>query len=550
MLSVSQISKSFGIETILDKITFNLNAGDRLALVGPNGCGKTTLLRILVGEEAPDSGTIRPTQPGLRVGYLPQGFSPGLQETIGSFLAHGEADLEELGEELTHLAEQLALSPDQPALQQRYDLTLERLAAASEQRGQAPAVLAALGLGDYPLETPVSYLSGGQKTRLALAGVLISQPNLLLLDEPTNYLDLEMLEWLEGWLASFRGAVLLVSHDRASLDQTATAILELDPLTHTARLYPGSYSDYVEKKINERERQAEAYQDQQDEIARLRQAVQHLNGLAVMKKGGKADSGDKFATGFFGNRSRRTVGRAKQIEGKIERLLNEDRLQKPGESWQMKLEFEEVSNGSRQVLSLDDVAVGYQGKPLLSGINLHLKHRARAVLVGSNGSGKTTLLRAIAGVLPPLQGKIRLGSGIRLGYMRQEQEDLDPQADALSTLRGFAAFSETEARAFLHKYLFSGDEVFTPVGQLSYGERARLSLACLVAQGCSFLLLDEPLNHLDIPSRMRFEQALAGFEGAVLAVVHDRFFIQSFATEIWEIQGGKIQQETVVVEFD
>jgi ATP-binding cassette, subfamily F, member 3 len=540
MLTVSNLSKSYGIETVLDKVSFSINSGDRVGLVGPNGCGKTTLLRILAGQDDPDSGSVRRSPSSLRLGYLPQGFAPKETDSLQSFLAGDAEDLESLAGEVSRLAGLLAASPGRVDLQQAYDQALEYLAGADDLHQRAQPVLGALGLGSLDPNMSVSALSGGQKTRLALARVLISEPQVLLLDEPTNHLDLAMLDWLEDWLLSFRGAALVVSHDRAFLDHTATHILELSPDTHTVRQYAGSYSDYLEQKLAERERQKDAYQEQQEEIAQLRQAVSHLNGLAVKKKGGKGDSGDKFATGFFNNRTRRVVGRRRQIEQRIKRLQNEERVDKPSSAWQMKLEFGETPASSRDVLVLEDLAVGYGEKALLSGLTLTLRAGARAVLTGPNGSGKTTLLRTIAGVIPPLAGQLRLGASVRVGYLRQEQEGLDQAANALELVRSLAPFSETEARAFLHKYLFSGDGVFTPVGSLSYGERARLGLASLVAQGCSFLLLDEPVNHLDIPSRLRFEQALESFEGTILAVVHDRYFIETVASEVWEVRGKGI----------
>jgi ATP-binding cassette, subfamily F, member 3 len=550
MLTINNLSKSFGDHPVLHNISFSLNRGERLGLVGPNGCGKTTLLRILAGEETADTGSVSRSPGWLNLGYLPQGLAPDPADTLGSFLSPDKKNVDQLGTELENLANALTRSPNQADLEAAYEQTLQQLEAAASEAARTPAILSGLGLDAFEPGTPVSILSGGQKTRLALARVLLQDPQILLLDEPTNYLDLEMLEWLENWLRSFRGGVLLVSHDRAFLDRAATSILEIDPQAHTLRQYPGSYSDYLEARLAERQKQQQAYLEQQEEIQRLRQAVNHLSGLAVKKKGGKGDSGDKFATGFFNNRSRRSVGRAKQLEQRMERLLTDERVEKPRTSWQMKLEFGDPPGSGREVLILEGLAVGYQSPPLLENLDLTLRYGARAVLVGPNGSGKTTLLRTIAGLLPPLHGRARLGSGVRLGYMRQEQEDLDPQADALTTLRLLAPFSETEARAFLHKFLFSGDSVFTPTGQLSYGERARLSLARLAATGCSFLLLDEPVNHLDIPSRTRFEQALANFEGTVLAVVHDRYFIEGMASEIWQVRGRGISVYQNRVEMD
>ena len=541
MLKSNQISKSFGLEPVLSSVSFGLGPGERAGLVGPNGSGKTTLLRILAGIERPDGGNVLYTPAALRLGYLPQGLEFGPAETMADYLAHVQGNLPALTQTLERLAVALAQNPDQPELQTAYDSTLGQLAAATGGPAREGPTLAALGLGHLPAATPVANLSGGQKTRLALAGVLLSDPQLLLLDEPTNHLDMGMLDWLEDWLSAYPGAVVIVSHDRAFLDGVVNTILELDPQTHGLRAYGGNYSDYLEQKLAEGEHARQAYSDQQIEIGRLRNSAQHLRGLAKMKRGGKGDSGDKFAKGFFGNRSAGTVGRAKHIERRMQELLTTDRLEKPQAGWQMKLAFGEAPASGQDVLALEEVAIGYGNDRLAGGLNAQLLNGARVALIGANGAGKTTLARTIAGRLPPLAGKVRLGANVRVGYMAQEQELLDPALNALETVRRLASMSETHARAFLHYFLFTGDEVFVRVGALSFGERARLSLASLVVQGCNFLVLDEPINHLDIQSRARFEQALTAFEGTVLAVVHDRFFIAGFATETWKLEDGRLQ---------
>lgn len=544
MLTVQSTSKSYGAETILSQVSFSISSGERLGLVGPNGCGKTTLLRILAGQEHPDAGNFHISPPGV-VGYLPQGLAPDSSDTIGSFLDRFTGYFQAMNEQLALVSTALAQTPDQQDLQHRYNELLVRLPQAAENAAQIPAVLAGLGLQTYSLDTPVAQLSGGQKTRLALAGVLLGGSSLLLLDEPTNHLDIDMLEWLEDRLvnpppgATGRGpAVLLVSHDRLFIDRTVTGILELDGTTHTLKSYAGNYSDYLEQKLAERERQWQTYSDQQDEIARLRRAATERRDQARFRKGGKADTGDKFARGFFANRGRATMGRAKHLEKRLETLLNEEHIDKPQGSWQMKLDFNQSSPSGKDMLAFRDLAIGYDGTPLLEGLNGHIRQGARIALIGPNGAGKTTLLRTLAGRLPPLAGEVRLGSGVRIGYMAQEQELLDPALNPLDTLRVLAPLSETDARKFLHRFLFTGDGVFTPVASLSFGERARLALACLEASGCNLLLLDEPINYLDIPSRTRFEQALASFKGAILAVVHDRYFIEGFANTLWEIRAG------------
>jgi ATP-binding cassette subfamily F protein 3 len=559
MLTVHHVIKSYGLDNILNNITFSLNAGDRLGLVGPNGCGKTTLLRILAGLEVPDSGAVQFNIPGLRIGMLPQGFTPEIHETVSSFLSDLQVGASAAAAEVERLAVELGQGPGKPSALAAYNRALEELEAAVEQEKQMPQVLEALGLAHFDPGTPLHILSGGQKTRLALARLLLSSPQLMLMDEPTNHLDLSMLKWLEDWLLQQvpdwetlgerkpNRAALIVSHDRAFLDRIATGIIDLDPRSHTARFYGGNYSNYLEQKLAEREHQWQAYTDQQGEIIRLQNAANHLRGLARFKRGGKADSNDKFAKSFFANRGKGTIARAKQIEARLERLLTVDKAEKPAQHWQMKLDFGESPQSGKDVLVLEDLDVGYDVTPLLKDINLFLRYGERVALVGENGSGKTTMLRTIIGVIQPLAGQVRFGANVRVGYMAQEQEDLNFGLNAFTTIAHLAPFSETETRAFLHQFLFTGDEVFIPIGELSYGERARLSLGCLVARGCNLLLLDEPLNHLDIPSRTRFEQAMSSFEGTVLAVVHDRYFIEGFASQIWKIQGhaiAKLEGET------
>ncbi|HND49445.1 MAG TPA: ABC-F family ATP-binding cassette domain-containing protein, partial [Anaerolineales bacterium] len=404
------------------------------------------------------------------------------------------------------------------------------------------AVLEPLGLSHFPADTPIAHLSGGQKTRLMLAKVLLDDPQLLLLDEPTNHLDIDMLEWLEDWLNGFQGAALIVSHDRTFLDNTVTKVLELDSSTHTIKTYDGNYSDYLEQKLLEFDKQLQAYQDQQDEIAQLKRAARQIRSLTVMKKGGKADGGDKFAKGFFGNRATKNVaGRAKNLEARIDHLLTDEKVDKPQGSWKLKLDFGAPEHQSKDVLVTDNLSIGYAPEtPLLTNINLFIRAGQRVVLTGANGSGKTTFIRTIVGKLPPLTGSFRLGGATKLGYMAQEQELLNPALNSVQTIQSVSAINETETRNFLHYFLFKGDAALRPAGDLSFGERARLQLALLVAQGCTFLILDEPINHLDIPSRERFEEALENFNGTILAVVHDRSFIERFATDVWQAKDGKI----------
>jgi ATP-binding cassette subfamily F protein 3 len=540
MLTAHHIHKTYGNQPILQDISFSISNNERVGLIGHNGCGKTTLMRILAGLEQPDSGTVVSTRLNLRIGYLAQGMHFDPDQTIQAALSLNPVSPTELESELVSLASALATNSNDSHIQTKYDTTLHQLSITNNQ---LPTILAPLGLADIPLDTPIKHLSGGQKTRLMLARVLLEEPHLLLLDEPTNHLDIEMLEWLEQWLNRFQGVALIVSHDRAFLDNTVTSILELDPKTQSIKAYPGNYTDYLDFKQKEYEKQYEEYNDQIIELRKLHNAARHLRRISQFKKGGKGDTNDKFAKGFFGDRTTHTARRALRIEKRIEKTLEEDHKEKPIQNWQMKLEFGAPTHQSKDVLLAENLSIGYTTNlPLLENLNLNIRAGQRIALTGPNGSGKTTLIRTIAGKLKPLAGSMKLGTTVKPGYMTQEQELLSQALNALQSVQSVASFNETEARNFLHYFLFKGDHALRPTSELSFGERARLQLGLLVARGCTFLLLDEPINHLDIPSRARFEEALANFKGTILAVVHDRYFIERFASEVWNVKDGKIEK--------
>ncbi len=550
MLTAHGLCKSYQIQTILEDITFSVNPGERVGLIGPNGSGKTTLLRILAGEEKPDQGVVTLTPGNTRLAYLSQGFEVDPDLSLDAIIQNTLGDPDQLAAEVSRMAAELASNPGQLAIQEAYDTALQELQAFDPARaGRAASILKALGLSEIPGDLLASKLSGGQKTRLNLALVLLQDPQILLLDEPTNHLDIEMLEWLESWLLEFAGAALIVSHDRTFLDHTVSKILDLDPEQHTLVEYSGNYSDYLRQFRAAHEKQLAAYKDQVYEVRQIKQDIARTKQQAHWV--------EQTTTSRQPNVRRiakKVARKAKSREKKLERYLESDeRVEKPKTGWQMKLAFESSTGDEssqrlgQDVLFLEDLMIGYPGfPPLLSNLTLQARAGRRIVLTGPNGMGKTTLLRTIAGRLAPISGLVRLGASVRLGFMTQEQELLDPAKNALETIQAYSGQNETEIRSFLHFFLFSGDDALRPCANLSYGERARLALATLVAQGSNFLLLDEPINHLDIPSRERFEQALALFEGTILAVVHDRYFIERFATDLWLVEDGKIREQVLV----
>jgi ATP-binding cassette, subfamily F, member 3 len=552
MLQVRDVTKWYGDLKVLDRVSFNLNRGERGGLIGPNGSGKTTLLRIIIGELPPDQGTVHLSPASLRIGYLAQALEFAEGATVADVLRAAEGEREAAEVRLARLAEALATAEGDAlavALAE-YDTALAEFQAlgGGARYADAEAVLAGLGMADVAQTRLVSSLSGGQKTRLGLARLLLSEPDLLLMDEPTNHLDIVALDWLETYLNGYPGAVLIVSHDRSFLDRTVTHILALDDVTHTLKEHAGTYSDYAYSIDRELDKQWATYREQQERVRKLESSVRRLSGQA------KNIEGETIH--FHWRRIAKDLARRAVVQkARLERMLDsEEMVDKPGQTWKMKLEFVDTPRSGQDVLMVQELTFGYgernspSSKVLLDGVNLHLGYGERAMLIGPNGIGKTTLLRLITGDLKPWAGEVRLGRGVQVGYMAQEQETLDMAATPFDIIRRSAPLDETEARSFLHYFLFAGDEVFVPTGKLSFGERSRLALALLAVQGCNFLLLDEPINHLDIPSRERFERAIARFQGSVLAVVHDRYFIERLATTIWTLEGRKIRVQRTEAE--
>lgn len=539
MLTVSNISKKFRPEDdpILANISFTVNRGERVGIVGPNGAGKTTLLRIITGELAPDAGSVM-LMGDTRIGYLPQGLAVAEDTPIEAILYPHMTALRSAEVEVERLGALLAETDQFDMVMAEYSDALERLEHYSRtvQSGRGEAVLAGLGLANYPLDTPISYLSGGQKTRLSLASLLVNDPQLLILDEPTNHLDIQAIEWLEDWLNQFDGGVLVVSHDRTFLDRMVTGILALDPNTHSVSFYPGNYRDYVEAVRSERDKHWATWRDQQAEIQRLKNDAQQTMARAVNRENATHDSSARRL-------AKKVAKRAKAKEARLQRYLDSDeRVEKPAQSWNLKLDLGDLPITGQDIIAFENLSIGYD-RPLVSNLTLSVRPGERVAVIGQNGHGKTTLLKTMIGEQSPLSGKVHIGASVKIGYLAQEQDTLDPSRTVLEQFQREVNMNHTESRSFLHYFLFSGEDVFRSIHLLSYGERTRLMMAILVGRGANVLILDEPVNHLDIPSRELFEAALENFQGSVIAVVHDRYFVDRFADTIWRVEDGQLNTE-------
>ncbi len=539
MLQVVNISKSYGSEVILEDVSFVANPGERAGLVGPNGSGKSTLLRIIAGVEDADSGHVV-LGSGASVAWIPQGFEVDTAQTLGEAVRRGLADHANAYERLLDVEKKMAR-----ARGSELDSLIEEYGHASDEftllggydvEHRTAAILQGLGLGAIPDDTPLSILSGGQRTRAGLASIIASGPDVLLLDEPTNHLDIQALEWLEGYLSTYAGAAVIVSHDRAFLDAAVTGILELNALRPGIVAYPGNYSDYADARERELEKQTAAWKDQEAERRRIERDISNTKQTALRTETSTTHD-------FYRRRAKKVARKAKVRERRLERMLSSpDRVERPKTEWTMKLDFGRTPRGGSRVLLLEDVGHEYGGQWLFQNVDLELEHGERVALLGPNGCGKSTLLKLVMGRETPAEGSVRIGENIKTGYMPQDQAGLDWSMSPLEMVRQAANLTETEARTMLHLYLFEGDEALLPSGNLSYGQRSRLLFARLVLQGANFLVLDEPMNHLDIPSRERFEEALAAFPGTVLMVTHDRTFIDRYATGIWAVEDRTVRR--------
>lgn len=512
-LVVENIAKSFGIHEIFKNVSFMLDRGEKVGLVGANGGGKTTLLRCLLAPETIDSGSIK-FEPGLRIGYVEQGFQGIGEGTLWQFLVNAGKDILELRQKMAELEKRVAsakgveldsLLADYARVSNIYEH-----ADGYNYENRIKIVLHGLGFPEKEWDKPAENFSGGQKTRILLAAALVKEPDLLILDEPTNHLDIRMTEWLEGYLRDFKGGVLIVSHDRFFLNNVVGRILEMEG----GRLqnFKGNYDQYlVQKEIQTATLEA-AYEAQQEYIARTEAYIR------------------RFKAGI---KSKMARGRQSQLN-RLERIEGPERIE------EFELRLPPAPESAERVLVLEDLSVGYGENVLLKDIDLVLRRGEKTALLGPNGAGKTTLLKTILGELSPLAGKAKIGNRVKIGYFSQSYERLDPDQTLLDNFLTEYGYTTEYTRSLLGGMLFHGDDVFKEIGTLSGGQKARLVLLKLVLDGANLLVLDEPTNHLDIAAREAVEAALEAYDGTVLVVSHDRYFINEVASRIWEIDNQQV----------
>ena len=511
ILQANKIERSFAGEVLFDSISLQVDERDRIALVGKNGAGKSTLLKILVGEEEPTSGEINKKR-DISLSYLAQDSRFESSNTIYDEMLHVFDDLRKTEKTLRQMELDMGekTGADLEKLMQDYDRLSEefRQAGGFTYEADIRAILNGFKFDESMWQMKIEELSGGQNTRLALAKMLLEKPNLLVLDEPTNHLDIETIAWLENYLVNYSGALLIVSHDRYFLDKVATITLDLTK--HSLDRYVGNYSSFVEQKEQKLLTEAKNYEKQQKEIAALEDFV---------------------------NRNLVRASTTKRAQSHRKQLEKMERLDKPeAGSKSAHMTFHSDKTSGNVVLTVEEAAVGYDDQVLSEPINLDIRKMNAVAIVGPNGIGKSTLIKSIVGQIPFIKGEARFGANVEVGYYDQTQSKLTPHNSVLDELwNDFKLTPEVEIRNRLGAFLFSGDDVKKTVGMLSGGERARLLLAKLSMENNNFLILDEPTNHLDIDSKEVLENALIDFDGTLLFVSHDRYFINRVATQVLEL---------------
>jgi ATPase subunit of ABC transporter with duplicated ATPase domains len=524
MINVRGIEKRFGTTAVLAGVSFVLGDRQRGALVGQNGTGKSTILKILAGILAPDAGMID-FGPHASVGYLPQDTSLAGDEPIIEYLRRvtGIADMER---EMASFAAQ----PEDPEKKEKYDAAL---AAYERMNGygfeaRVDAMLAGFGMDSFALTTLLQDLSSGQKSKVAMIGLLLREDDVLLLDEPTNNLDLSSLIWLEAYLRKSTATILIVSHDRRFVDRIADKVIELDWNTRTVTMTNGTYSDYLVASAKRRARQLADFRSQQDEIARLTDRASQLRQRSAAGSKWKGTDNDKFLRGFKRDQAGKSGRGAKAIEQRIEQM---DVIEKPVERIPLEIDIgEQLGEGNREI-SLRDICVGYLGGFVVGPVTLDIPFGMRIGIFGENGTGKSTLLKAMTGFVQPLSGDIRIGNGVRMGDMLQEHDTLPRNMTPIQFLTERAGIEKSSAYALLARFGVPAVQARENIDVLSPGGRARVLLGLFSALQKNVLVLDEPTNHLDLEAMEALEEAISGYRGTVIVVSHDRFFIEKARLE-------------------
>ncbi|WP_302942862.1 ABC-F family ATP-binding cassette domain-containing protein [uncultured Veillonella sp.] len=495
------LGKSFGVRQVFSNVSFEIKEGDRIALVGPNGAGKSTLLKCILGIEELDEGQVV-MSPVASIGYLQQDVNLG-DASLAEEIETAWEDVHALENKLQELTAYLETHEASESDLQRLDYLQNRLEwlGGYDYEQKTKRIVYGLGFTDEDLYKPANAFSGGQKTRINLAKALVRSPDFLFLDEPTNHLDMEMLEWLEGYLSSYRGGILIVSHDRYFMDRIVTGVVELDH--HKATTYRGNYSRYVAQREERLKADTIAYEKQQEYIKKTEEYI------------------DKYRAGI----------KSKMARGRQSQLNRLERLEAPETSHSLDFKFPPAAMSADKVLVLDHVSVGYKtDDPIIDDVSVVVRRGESVALIGPNGAGKSTMVKAIVGELFPTEGHIDIGNRVQVGYFSQEHEELHDRWQVVDEIINNYNFTEEKARNVLGSFLFKGDDVFKLVGDLSGGERARLALLKLFLQGDNFLILDEPTNHLDVPTREIVERALQQFGGTCFIISHDRYFLDQVST--------------------
>ncbi|MDR7866373.1 MAG: ABC-F family ATP-binding cassette domain-containing protein [Sporomusaceae bacterium] len=514
-LYADQLSKSFGIDTIFDNIGFEIQSGEKVGLIGANGAGKTTLMRCLLGLEPLDKGQVR-LSPGATIGYVRQ-QTVASRETVYAYLEDAYADVLECQRRFQDVERRMAAEKDEnelARLMKAYAADIEYFERAGGYHYASDIRRVAFGLGfaDEDMARPVATLSGGQQTRLNLAKALCRKPDFLFLDEPTNHLDIAMVEWLEEFLQGYAGSVFIISHDRYFLDNTVSRIFDLQSERLVA--YSGNYSRYLEQKAMNDAALLSAYEKQQRQIAKTEEYIRRYKA---------------------GIKSKQARGRQSQLS-RLERieLMRQDKV--------LAFDLPAPAECADRVAELIDVTAGYGDRTVFARQSLLVRRGEAVALVGPNGAGKTTLLKLLTGELDPREGRVKKGSRVHIGYFAQQHETLSGHSTLLDEIVHGFGMGEERARGLLGHFLFCGDDVFKQVGDLSGGEKARLALLKLMLSGANVLLLDEPTNHLDIAAKEAVETALAVFPGTIVAVSHDRYFLDRVADRVVELDDGRLTE--------